>query len=580
MRPAHLILVAVLVLAGGLGWLLTSSHGGEDVSAGAAAPEVVEEDPIEEPEPVVPRTPVANTRRDVEARPTVVEDKLSDIRGDPTDAQKLRAVGRVVDSEGEPLRGIRVQLGPSEPESAVALDSPDYPAEFFTQILRTNSDKDGQFEFLIDSDISVWTLAVRAPNFGHFDRFEIPLPSYGYFKLNDITLNQGVEISGRVLDSQGIAVAGAILLIVRDRGFDVEEPRFVPGSPLEVTDANGSFHITSFPAGLVQLMVHSENHPQKHYTSTSANPGDHLTNTVIHLEDLPPACTLTGIITASDEPLVGAIVRVYPNASDALDAETVYEWKPSVPYAETDARGAYKLEQLPLGSCTISVEHSDYSQRQLWTIRLEESAARCNLALESHALTGWIRDVHGAPIEGAQLRVERVRQNASKTGYRLIEGTSIPQPESLAIVRNVYSDADGSYRIKGLDASTGLVLIAELPWYATKQSNVFAFKTGQSGLELDLTLQAGGLISANVLLSSNNNQDSRLRATPLDQPGRQWLSAPLGPESILELGYLPPGRYLVELLIPRTPDAPEEIVDSVEKTVEGGQTVTLHFTPR
>ena len=574
MRPATLLLVAVFLIAGALGWLLLVSDDDATHSSGAAAPEPVAELPMTKPEPVIPRTPVANTRRDVEAQPRATPDQLSDLRGDPTDATRLRVSGSVSDRSGAPLRGIRIAIGPSLPNSSIALDAPDYPSGSFEQILRTTSDHGGQFEFLIDLDVPLWTLAIRAQGYGNFDRFELDLPTSGYFGLGQVVLDQAIEISGRVLDQQDLAIPGAKLYLTRDRGPLMEEPRFVRSSLLETTDATGAFHITSMPAGLVRLYVESATHTDRLYNAGSASSGKHLTNTVIRLSDLPVTCTLTGIVTASDEPLSGAVVRLYADATQALDAENELDPAESVPTAISNDHGGYTLTGIELGTRTISVERPNFGMRQLWTIELLESAARCNLVLDEHRLTGFVSTPDGVPLAGVQLRVERVRQNATKTGYRTVEGSSIPLPEQAAINRVVYSEPDGSFAIDGLDASTGLVLIAESRWRITTQSKVFAFELGLDQIELNLSLPIAGRVQAQLSFGSDRRAGYRLAASPSDREGQRSLSSPVDPNGLIELGSLAPGAYQFQLL---SPDEPAQVIRTVEGQIESNQVLELQF---
>ncbi|MBM3991595.1 MAG: carboxypeptidase regulatory-like domain-containing protein [Planctomycetes bacterium] len=205
----------------------------------------------------------------------------------------VELTGRVVDEAGAPLALVRVR-GDDGPFDGLRswLGFEGEPADEREGAgrearSRATTDEDGRFSLRVSRAGDVG-LRFRASAYAPLD-VERAVPSGEAFDAGTFTLIAGPVLSGRVVDSRGVGVAGAKLARVRaaESGavlvFAVEGGG--PGEPLGQTRADGSFELDILPAGELELSVESPDAPTLHYKVEGAlRPHERRDGLVLRLE--------------------------------------------------------------------------------------------------------------------------------------------------------------------------------------------------------------------------------------------------------------------------------------------------------
>jgi len=201
-----------------------------------------------------------------------------------------RIEGTVVDSEGTPVRGAEVWIGPHSG---------------FVANRRTHSDDDGAFAF--ENAAPGWTLlgARKAGQPGHIQ--ELTVPESSATLLVEIALERAVPLRGRVLDTEGEPIEG--VQIVAQRGTYGRSVRQSARSA-----ADGSFEITGVALGEFGLTVSRNGLVRQ--TISHVHDGSDLELVVEH------AVRLTGrvIDAATGDPIEAFAVRLAPTEDPSLGA--------------------------------------------------------------------------------------------------------------------------------------------------------------------------------------------------------------------------------------------------------------------
>ena len=201
-----------------------------------------------------------------------------------------RIEGTVVDSEGAPVRGAGVWIGP---HSGLVANR------------RTHSGDDGTFAF--ENAAPGWTLlgARKARQPGHIE--ELTVPEAGATLLVEITLERAVPLRGRVLDTEGEPIEG--VLVVAQRGPYGRSVRQAATSA-----ADGSFEVTGVPLGEFGLTISRIGLVRQ--TISHVHDGGELELVVEH------AVRLTGrvIDAATGDPIEAFAVRLSPTEDASLGA--------------------------------------------------------------------------------------------------------------------------------------------------------------------------------------------------------------------------------------------------------------------
>jgi len=367
-----------------------------------------------------------------------------------------RGVGRVVGADGEPIAGAEVRIVrlPEKGMRARTITPADEP-------IGAETDAEGRF-FVTGLAPGEVELHARAP--GHapvrIPGIEVPAER-NEFDLGEVVLEPGARLEGRVVDTEGRAVAGAELRLGKDP--DLMSPRIQPfGWPSSASDARGRFIFEDLrPDERVFLRIAKSGYD---LAEASAEPGEEKLEIVLegHL-------SLSGrVIDPEGRPIEGARVsiggeidgRFYGiSAGATTDAEGRFETDKVAPDAtlvRAWARGHQPSERIPLE-------------------RGEEGAlAEVEIMLElGFEVEGRVIDSVGAPVMGALVFVESSGGSPGPSGQ---------------------SDSEGLFRLEGVAPGEAELAAVEGPRQVTE-----AIEVGPGSRFVEIVLPAGFEVSGRVV---------------------------------------------------------------------------------
>ena len=354
------------------------------------------------------------------------------------------ATGRVVDEAGRPAAGAVVELVRSNEES----------------LGRAAVMEDGSFS-LPHLPPGHAELRIERPGAAPFRRRQIDVPDAldvpdgGTFDLGRILAPAGATLSGRVTDSGGHPLSGvAVWLRAGDGGEWGREPATTTG-------ADGAFAVAGLPPNeeLEVDLCHEGLLPD--LESLPTVPPEPLDLT------LRPALRLDGTVVYSDgEPVRDAYLLARP-VDETEHIETYRPCATGEKTDPTDAEGRFTLTPLEAGSYELTVSVEGFQRRQPWKTAVVPGPDSLRIVLERGAtLTGRVTDPQGQPVPGAWMTANG--------------------PESDTV--SALTEADGSYRLTGIETGSVLVAVTHQGFEETKQTTDIA--DGETVLDLVLLPKA------------------------------------------------------------------------------------------
>ncbi|MCA8960801.1 MAG: carboxypeptidase regulatory-like domain-containing protein [Planctomycetes bacterium] len=175
------------------------------------------------------------------------------------------------------------------------------------------------------------------------------------------------------------------------------------------------------------------------------------------------------VLGPDDQPLPGARVRVHASTTAPNEAQ------PEI--AETDERGAFHFDTLPLVTHTVAVMHPEFA-----------TTRQSNVLPDAGSLT--LRLSPGAVIAG--------RVVDSRNGEPLRAAT-VSTSDPSGIRRQVVTDGAGRFRMAGITANSDLAMLtAHAPGYAQSTTDPLTARVGEETNVGDLTLERCGSITGTV----------------------------------------------------------------------------------
>ena len=308
--------------------------------------------------------------------------------------------GRVVNDLGEGLPDVEIKLF----ESWGGGEDSQLWEDWSSRHLKTKTLADGVFKIsgIMPQGWSQRTLRARHPTYA--DAFErgLKLAKKEDELYLSITMRPGGVISGRVIDEQSRAIAGArVELRARDlwEGYDSPEVR-ADGSEvwreknLSVmgSDAEGNFSFTNLSEGKYELRVEAKGWSTAYRGDLKLSRAGRIESLMMTLEKGEP---LRGyVVDGEEKPLAGA--NVYVNAKNG-NAQAV-----------TGADGTFQIETIPKGPYDVGASATGYAQTNLRK-QMPEGERGLRIVLKRQGVVrGKVVDVATKkPVVGAWLSLQK-----------------------------------------------------------------------------------------------------------------------------------------------------------------------------
>lgn len=279
-----------------------------------------------------------------------------------------------------------------------------------------------------------------------------------------ITLQAVGAVSGRVVDPDGKAIAGASVHVEMrpraSRGFMAYH-----GAPLfDQSDAEGNFRIADVIPGPVGLNAQAPGWQAGSVADLEVRGGEEKRGVEIVLS---PAAVLEGrVLSPSGRPLPGAEVQLPPGAMMR---------RGGFHRTGTDGDGHYVLDSLPPGPLTVEATHPDHgTARRQVELRVGENSL--DITLEGgNEVSGRVIDDAGTPVAGAEVWL------ASSAAF---------QPFS------TMSQGDGSFRFAAVADGSYQAGVDKTGFARAERVPVTVDGSSVTGIELRLT--KGGAIVGRI----------------------------------------------------------------------------------
>ena len=197
--------------------------------------------------------------------------------------------------------------------------------------------------------------------------------------------------------------------------------------------------------------------------------------------------TVTGSIHIGQDPLIGAVLALYPLRT----SEEFFEARDdAIQTGRTDRDGQFALRNVPVGDHILAIEHGSRARMTLRTVNAANPDAK--IELESLTLHGQVVAANGTPIAGAHIhlpehwkRQSKLMATAGDDDQNLLAWPDLRTPPVVCT-----TDQDGQFTLNGLEADNAIVLGAR------------AKEHGAGTLRLaNLDREATILLSSNSLLT-------------------------------------------------------------------------------
>ncbi len=310
--------------------------------------------------------------------------------------------------------------------------------------------------------------------------------------LLEIELNSGAVLTGRVVDTAGDAVSGAMVTL-----FDVGSSPFAgfddPGHQQATTDAEGRFRF--------ELL-----RPVTWRASAAAFPGAGRAGSTENV----PIQLRTGevreielVLANHDAEVVGVVTNHLGDAVEQAEVTVVVGGTPgrSSRQSSVGPGGRFRSGPIPAGDATVVASHPEYRQT-VRNITIDPGTNEVSLVLEPGLeISGAVRSAEGRPIPLAvvmaefDLAPEAMQQFMNDPSNHHRRGSPLQPIETL-------TDRNGDYRLTGLDAG------------AYRLEALAAGYGSGSAVSHQVRLEAGAVAGVDIVLPSQATIEVRIAGQP------------------------------------------------------------------
>jgi hypothetical protein len=410
------------------------------------------------------------------------------------------AGGKVVDEAGRPVEGARVELLPlrtwararekGRPNVLQLIVQSD-PAQAKDGLHQALSGPDGSFRISGLPADSWFSLRITQRGFTVLVERGIAIPpSGGQVALGTFRLPKVSTVAGRVVDSKGHPLAGAQIWALSAQDLDLREfpdedlPIRDPEAPAAVTGPDGRFAIPRFKPGILEVCG-------KGLAPSRISPQPSGGNRIV-LAPLPPSSRISGrVIDGQGLPVARAEVHLRAHGRDlwsALLQAQERKWDPCPPSPRLGGKAVlvYDEESLPVELVVLSDREGRFTAELIGpeaTVDfradaagyLQKEGSRASLSPRSLGNVELVLE-RGAVVSGRVLTARGLP--AAGAGIGIWGGRG----ENAAPVR---TDAQGRYRVAGVDPGSREVVIQHPSGETRRQIEVVPGESRQPDLKLN-----------------------------------------------------------------------------------------------
>ncbi len=303
--------------------------------------------------------------------------------------------GKVVDTQGNPLRGftVRAQIGSLSPN----------PIIFGGDITK----QDGSYEIIglntgvYDLEVSVpgWTSRIlRTTCEGVLRDNATPFVS----SLNDFTMTKlpPGSISGKVTELDGTTpIIGATVkavIVADERGNPIVLPPGIPSTYTATTKADGTYRIEGVPNATYEVTASAPRHTSVTKTGIVVRPGEETTGVDFQLPGEPGTIAGQVVDAQNNQGIAGALVEVISGTT-------------TIALATTDAQGNFTIPNVPVGVYTVQATAPNYKPASVTGVQVQTAATtRVTIQLaraQPGSISGRVTRTDGTPIGGVAVEV-------------------------------------------------------------------------------------------------------------------------------------------------------------------------------
>jgi protocatechuate 3,4-dioxygenase beta subunit len=355
----------------------------------------------------------------------------------------------------------------------------------------------------------------------------------------EATRSETVRVYGTVFDAKTSApIPGAQVAT-----------RFGMNDASAVSDANGAFNLEARPADKVPIDCRADGYVPSESTYSG------IAGDSVRLDfQLRPGSSVAGTVTdkQTGAPVEGVVVRLLGSQENVFDLlRQRGSGEESSRSGTTGDNGQYRITGIPPASYRVTVDTGDTGflfkseDAQSLEVAEESDYEGLDFALTpGGTVSGTVTTATGQTVGDVAVMLMPVQMlQATFRGLDALDPGSF-QP------KRAYTEADGTYTIRGVEYGTELRAIVRSGDFATSRSEPFSLDPSIPSIRVDLTLTSGSAIEGIARYPDGTPANAvRLLLLPASSENWQGFMGPgvsaTDPDGIFQFKHVNAGTYLL-----------------------------------